>query len=351
MNNNQTNSSRQYYLAQLLFWGVYLLMNVVFMVAYYNQVSRLSVAIFLVLSVLLFGISHGLRSLFHRYAKNWSLWKISLNLAWILPLASALAQALLFVIVSGLITMFSMNTAGVQRYSFGTFMGYIMNTCVMLVLWATFYLMRVEFRKRRDAEIAHWRLQAEVKESELQFLRSQINSHFLFNALNNLRSVIREDAERARTGLSDLATLLRGLMQINPANMVKLRDELEWVKGYLSLEQLQFEQRLQTRFHIDESLLDQEFPALIIQTLVENAVKHGIATCREGGVIELSIQRSGPSSWMIKVTNPCGQSKVHAGHGIGLKNARQRLQLAYGDKAQLQIDFGDTVTTTILLPL
>lgn len=350
MSNEQSKSLRQYYLAQFAFWTGYFLLNLLF-VRVNTPVTATHSAIFATLSGLLFVATHALRNLYHRFVGRWSLSKVILNLLWVLPILAYVVQMVLFWLAMLEISVFSMDTSSVPRSSVGGFIGYVLNTWIMLVLWCTIYLFKTEFNKRRNAEIAHWRLQAEVKDSELQFLRSQINSHFLFNALNNLRSVIREDAERARTGLSDLATLLRGLMQINPANMVKLRDELEWVKGYLSLEQLQFEQRLQTKFNIDESLLDHEFPPLLIQTLVENAVKHGIATCREGGVIELSVQRTGPSNWTVKVTNPRGQNSAHSGHGIGLKNARQRLQLAYGDKARLSIDFGDTVTATVLLPI
>src|SRR5690606_35913235 len=125
-----------------------------------------------------------------------------------------------------------------------------------------------------------WQNEIRLRELELQFLRSQINSHFLFNALNNIRALILEDTSAARQALSDLATLLRGLMQSEHKQTVPLREELEWVQGYLALESLQFEQRLQFDLDIDSTLLDASLPPMLLQTLVENAIKHGIARRR-----------------------------------------------------------------------
>jgi signal transduction histidine kinase len=344
-------ASRQYYLAQSLFWGGYILLNLVFM-SLWGQTSTLAIPIFLVLSILLMASSHGLRCLYQRFATNWSLLKTALNLAWLLPIMSLLAQYLLYVLITVGVRLLSVNTDGMPRGSVGVFIGYSMNVCIMLVLWSTFYLLRVELRKRRNAEIVQLQLQLALKDAELQFLRGQINSHFLFNALNNLRSLIREDAERARNGLNDLASLLRGLLHVDPARKVKLKDELEWVKGYLALEALQFETRLQTEFMIDESLLNQELPPLILQTLVENAIRHGIAARRDGGVVHISARKLNDQRWQLRVTNPLPEHvSAHAGNGIGLSNARQRLQLAYGDQARLSLEFGVQVIATVELPL
>lgn len=345
-----TKSTRQYYLAQIIFWGGYFLLNLVFISLTYA--TPLLVFIFLLLSMLLFVTTHVMRSLYKRIAPRWSFVRIAVNLIWLLPLFALAIQILLFFITGLSISLFSLDTGAMQKSSMGSVFIYTVDTCIMLVLWCTVYLLRAEFIKRRQTEIAHWKLQSELKDAELQFLRSQINSHFLFNALNNLRSLIREDAERARAGLTDLAALLRGLLQADPVRKVKLSDELEWVKGYLSLEALQFESRLRTEFTIDDSLLNQELPPLILQTLVENAVKHGIAARREGGIIHISAHMLHDKQWQLCVTNPAPATAApHAGHGIGLNNARQRLKLAYGDQARLSLDVGAQVTATVDLPL
>jgi len=345
------STSRQYYLAQLAFWGGYFLLNV-FIFSFSNPLSTLLVVIFGLLSALLFIVTHVLRELYRKVAHRWSFASVVLNLIWILPVLALLIQFLLITIVGLGIKVFSIDTGSMQKESMGVFLLYVADTCIMLVLWCAIYLMKAQIKARRQAEVAHWRLQAEVKESELQFLRGQINSHFLFNALNNLRSLIREDGERARSGLNDLATLLRGLLQIDSVKKVKLKEELEWVKGYLALEALQFENRLRTEFNIDSQLLDQELPPMILQTLVENAVKHGIAARREGGTIQVTARKLNGQCWQLCVTNPGSEHPSrHAGNGIGLSNARQRLVLAYGDQATLTLDFSECVTACVELPL
>jgi LytS/YehU family sensor histidine kinase len=212
--------------------------------------------------------------------------------------------------------------------------------------------LRAEFTKRRNSEIAHWQLQAQLKDNELQFLRSQINSHFLFNAINNLRTLITEDAEAARKGMASLSILLRGLLQNDAQQLVSLRDELEWVQGYLYLESLQFEDRLTTVLDIDESLLTAKLPPLIMQTLVENAIKHGIAARRQGGELRICIQRLSALRWFIEVQNPLPEfSPSHTGNKIGLKNTRERLHMAFGEKATLDLTFSTQVTARVELPL
>jgi len=345
----EVTSSRQYYLAQLVFWGGYFLLNLAFLS--FTFLSPLLALIFILLSLLLFIATHLMRSAYKRIASRWGFKRIALHLVWLLPVVALLIQALLFTSILLGIRIFSLSTDGMQKGTTGSLFIYTVDTCIMLVLWCAVYLFRVEFIKRRNAEIAHWRLQSEVKDAELQFLRSQINSHFLFNALNNLRSLIREDAERARAGLNDLAALLRGLLHVDPARKVKLKEELEWVKGYLALEALQFENRLRTEFIIDDTLLNQELPPLILQTLVENAIKHGIAVRREGGVVSVSARQAGDRRWQLIVTNPVAdQQSLHQGNGIGLKNTKQRLSIAYGHQASLTLQIADVVTATVELP-
>lgn len=348
--NTDKKNQRQYLLAQFVFWGGYFILNLVFISFTYS--SPLLVSIFLMLSALLFVATHLLRGVYKKIAPRWSFKRIALNLIWLLPLLALAIQVLLFVITGLGISLFSLDTGQMQKSSLGGFFIYTVDTCIMLVLWCTVYLLRAEFIKRRQTEVAYWKLQSELKDAELQFLRSQISSHFIFNALNNLRSLIREDAERARSGLNDLAALLRGLLHIDSAGKVKLRDELDWVRGYLALEALQFENRLKTEFDVDEALLDQELPPLILQTLVENAVKHGIAARRDGGTIRVVARYESDKKWQLIVTNPAAEREsAHQGNEVGLRNTRQRLMLAYDNQASLTLNMDDIVTATVELPL
>ncbi|GGY76649.1 ATPase [Cellvibrio zantedeschiae] len=345
--------STQYIRAQVLFWSAYLILNLLFMRLWGAHLTPFLIGMFFGLSVVLGLISHGFRYLYKTYAKNRSLLNISLHLIWLIPVAALLAQ----IIVSGSMFLMAEFTpkimSGAQPVSTGGLLGFTINYCILIGLWCTIYLLRAEFQKRRNSEIAHWQLQAQLKENELQFLRSQINSHFLFNAINNLRAMVREDAERTRTGLTDLSILLRGLLQNDGQQLVTLRDELEWVRGYLALEALQFEDRLQFTINVDETLLTAKLPPMILQTLVENAIKHGIAARRAGGALQIDIARVNDESWQIKVQNPPAEFQTsHQGNKIGVRNARERLQLAFGEKAYLDLVIGtDIVTAKVEMPL
>ncbi len=343
--------SHHYLRMQLLFWGGYILLNIIFM-ALWGGLSFFVIVIFVKLSIVLGLISHGFRHLYKTYAAQWPLLKISLNLIWLIPTAALLAQLIISLLILTFTTLFPTATTGTQPVSTGGLLGYTMNYCIMLTLWSTIYLLRTEFYKRRSSEIAHWQLQAQLKENELHFLRSQINSHFLFNAINNLRSLINEDPKAAREGLANLSVLFRGLLQSDGQQLVTLREEMEWVRGYLSLEALQFENRLITSINVDERLLTAKLPPLILQTLVENAIKHGIAARRAGGELQINIHTINTTHWQIEVINPAPEFQpTHQGNKIGLRNARERLQMAFGDNASLTLTIAGQVTATVEIPL
>lgn len=346
-----TDNPRQYLLAQGMFWGSYLLLNIVFAVLW-NSFSTASIGIFISLSLMLVLASHYLRALYLRRQQTLSFLRVCLHACWLIPLTALSIQILLHGLIYSVVAFAPVQVTGIQPYSTNSFVLYSFNTAFMLALWSMLYLLRHEFKRRRNAEIAHWRDQAKLREIELQFLRSQINSHFLFNSLNNLRALILEDPQAARQGLTDLATLLRGLLQAEAHITVPLREELDWVRGYLALEALQFEQRLCYEFLIDDSLLDAKVPPLLVQTLVENAIKHGIAGRRQGGLVSLRVQRLNNSMWQLEVENPPAElPSQHQGNGIGLTNARERLAMAFGERATLELQQGETVIARADLPL
>lgn len=310
---------KKYWLSQLVFWGGYWLLNIIFVTAW-GYSSVLMNSVFAILSLLMFGFTHSLRFLYKRFFHQKSLAYICLQLLWLLPLASTFIQLILFGIIYMTLQTNPALGQSLQNSSAGSFIGYSMNTCIMLILWCLVYLFRAEWVKRRQMEKAHWENQVKLRDIELQFLRSQINSHFLFNALNNIRSLILEDTQAARQGLTDLATLLRGLMHSDTKVTVSLRDEVEWVKGYLALETLQFEQRLSYELTIDTELLDAQLPPLLLQTLVENAIKHGVARRRLGGKIRISATLASSNCWRLRVENPTAELPAEQeSNGIGLK--------------------------------
>lgn len=344
-------SANHYWLAQIFFWGSYCVLNLL-IIGLGFSLSAALIIIFIMLSTLLGFSSHGLRWLYRCKGHSHSLSYTFLHLLWLIPLMALTIQSLLAAIIYGIVNQSSSFAEGVQPLNIGNFLLYIANTSIMLIVWSIVYLLRAEFFKRRHAEVKHWRLHAELKTRELDFLRSQINSHFLFNAINNLRTLVREDAERARSGLADLSILLRGILHSDGRSLIKLHEELEWVRGYLSLEALQFENRLSVEEHIDPELLHVQVPPLLLQTLVENAIKHGIAARRNGGTITVTAQRLGSSRWQLSVNNPQPEfSPDHSGHGVGLKNVRERLRHAFGNEAEINLNKTDDICVRVVMPL
>lgn len=231
----------------------------------------------------------------------------------------------------------------------------LINGMVIFVGWWCVYFFYHLFDRFNRLQIEQLRLAAEVKEAELRALKSQVNPHFIFNALNSLRALIDEDPVRARMAVTQLANLLRYSLQSAQAETVPFEDELRVVNDYLALEQVRHEERLKLRFDISPETLSLPVPPLILQTLVENAVKYGISPRPEGGEIEI-VARAEDGQLRLRVTNP-GElhANAHAGArstGVGLKNAAERLRLSFGDRARLYVrsETASRVVAEVLVP-
>jgi two-component system LytT family sensor kinase len=212
-------------------------------------------------------------------------------------------------------------------------------------------------RDVREEEIAKL-----ATEAELRALQAQLNPHFLFNALNTLGYLMKAAPDRARSTLLDLTKLLRAVLKRSRGDVVTLGQELDLVESYLSIERVRFEDRLRLRLDVPLSLRATLVPPLIVQPLVENAIKHGISPRREGGEIAISARRQTAG---VEVLRPvlvievsdtgigASESAVRAGRarGVGLSNIEKRLRAHYGDDAFLsltsQVGQGTRVTLTL----
>jgi hypothetical protein len=205
-------------------------------------------------------------------------------------------------------------------------------------------------------EIARYRsteLQALAAEAELRALQSQINPHFLFNALNTLYGVIRRDNADARRLVLNLSDVLR--FALRPENrFIRLEEELRIVRAYLEVEKARLGDKLRTEIDADAETLGVQVPALSIQPLVENAVRHGVAPRSEPGYVRLSV-RSCAGEARIEVANSGAfveGSSAGSGAGVGLGNVRRRLALCYGDAGRVElVSTGAETRATITIPL
>jgi LytS/YehU family sensor histidine kinase len=194
---------------------------------------------------------------------------------------------------------------------------------------------------------------AAINEIKLNRLKSQLNPHFIFNALNSIRALIDENPDKAKVAITQLSHILRNSLIMDKQKVIKLDDELKTVKDYLELEIMRFEERLQAEWEIQPESKNCLVPPLMIQTLVENGIKHGISKLIQGGTIKISTELSDS---FLKVTirnsgqyfNGC--KKENGGYGI--ENTKERLDLIYGGKASFTImnENEKQVLTEILIP-
>ena len=217
--------------------------------------------------------------------------------------------------------------------------------------WIAAYFCVALIRQRYRTQVQQARLSESLQAAELRLLKAQINPHFLFNALNGLRALIAEDPARARDAVTQLAHTLRYSLDAGREEFVGLAQELAMVDDYLALESLRLDARLRIVREIDPPSLHARIPVMLVQTLVENAIKHGIAPLREGGTLRLAVRRVG-TELMIAVENPRPAQPGAAQAGLGLSNTARRLELLFGDRASLRLDLSQPghATATVRLP-
>lgn len=325
---------------QAVVWGGYVAVSLA-MLASFQPVSGSLLFVMLALGALLWGASEGLRALALRQAwLDGSTRALVLRLVLITPAAALVVQLTLFGINSLGLALGLLEFPKGMPQGLGVLFGYTINTTIMLWLWMSVWLGVQTLKRWRLGEIAKWQAETAARELELQVLRAQINPHFLFNALNNLRALINEDPARAREMVSRLSNTLRHTLQHSAKPRVPLADELAVVRDYVALEQLHHEERLQVNWQVDPATAGASLPPMLLQLLVENAIKHGIARTPGGGVVAVDIARDGPLL-RIAVDNP-GQWQPGSSDstGLGLANLRERLQRAGGDGADCRIESG-----------
>lgn len=203
--------------------------------------------------------------------------------------------------------------------------------------------------------------ESQLAQAQLVALKAQIQPHFLFNALNTIASFVRSDPSAAERTVSRLSELLRRGLQGGDAHEVPLSEELAFVSAYLEIEAARFEDRLRVRWHVDEEVLDAQVPPLVLQPLVENAIRHGISPRVAPGTLEVSARRENGRVRLavrddgVGLPPPDGAhrpARPVRGHGVGLANVRARLRELYGDAAELDVSPtpGGGVTVTLTLP-
>ena len=327
---------------QALLWGGYVGISLV-MVASFQRLTGSLAFVMVCVGAGLWAASEGLRALVLR--RGWlelSPRALLLRLLLLPPLLALSLQCLLLVINRVGLALGLLQFPANMPHSGLVMLSYTVNTSILLWLWAAVWVGMQMINRWRRGEIAKWQAEAAARALELQVLRAQINPHFLFNALNNLRALINEDPARAREMLSRLSNTLRHTLQHSAKERVPLADELAVVRDYVALEQLHHEERLRVDWQVDPATAGASVPPMLLQLLVENAIKHGIARTPGGGVVDIRIARHG-DKLSVAVSNP-GQWKPGSSAdstGLGLANLRERLTRAGGEGAGCHVEAAD----------
>ncbi|AXG68381.1 sensor histidine kinase YpdA [Kordia sp. SMS9] len=225
------------------------------------------------------------------------------------------------------------------------------NVSIYVFFWVLAYVAIKSIVRMRRNKIDRLQLEASLKESQLNTLKGQLNPHFMFNSLNNIRGLMLEDVDKSREMLTRLSEMLRYSLNMNKVDAIQISQELETVENYIALSKIQLEDRLHYEHDIDASLLQVKIPPMILQMLVENAIKHGIATQKNGGKIKLIITHN--TKEIILQVNNTGTLKTESDSTqIGVDNISKRLELLYGEKANFTLkEVNNEVQAVIKIPV
>ncbi len=247
------------------------------------------------------------------------------------------------------------NNRGVWTYEDqhkGRFWWDIIFSFILIALWLLLYMVWHFVEKNRKDQVDKLTLEKTVKELELKTIKSHINPHFIFNSLNSIRALVDENPERARTAITELSNILRSSMQAEKMETVPLHKELDLVNDYLALEQMRFEERLKVEMRIDEDTLEQPVPPMMLQTLVENAIKHGVSKQINGGFIRICSDFKGNNHELVVQNSGHLNGDINA-DGFGIKSTQDRIRFLYHGKASFEIKNidGEMVESKVIMPV
>ncbi|MDQ3393352.1 MAG: histidine kinase [Bacteroidota bacterium] len=337
---------RLYWICQILGWFLYSFINFLFFLLGDGKVETMQAISLLMVTGFFILSTHTFRFLV-------------IKLGWLkLYISSLIPRVMVAITVLGILNYifqwlisYLLGTLASTSYLSPFFI--LVNVFAMMVLyflWSLIYFM-YHYVESYNTSLKY---DAAINEIKLNRLKSQLNPHFIFNALNSIRALVNENPDKAKVAITQLSNILRNSLVMDNQKVIKLNDELKTVKDYLDLEVMRFEERLHTEWDIQAESLNCLVPPLMVQTIVENGIKHGISNLIHGGTIRISTEMA-DSILKIKIRNS-GQylnGAVKENFGYGIANTKERLNLIYGNKASFSIinENEQHVLTEILIPI
>lgn len=340
---------RLYWTLQATGWGIYFIANLIGLALNPQELSeagiRLSRIELFIHTPLLFAGSHWfIREIIIR--RKW----LEINIGRIVPriLGIIVIAAALIVLTANSIYLLA---GTIEEFQMPDLLLSLMTYTIFYILWSTVYFL-YHFLESNTRSLKY---EAAMNEMHLNQLKSQLNPHFIFNALNSMRALVDEEPSKAKIAITQLSNILRNSLITDKKRVVSFGDELNTVRDYLALESIRFEERLRVTYNIDPASDGFEVPPMMVQTLVENAIKHGVSNLIAGGIIEISSQVI-DSVLMLKIRNSGqlvnGIKKPNSRTGVGLVNTKERLKLIYGENASFRIynENNKYVVTEVKIP-
>jgi hypothetical protein len=338
--------NRIYWSLQVGGWLLYAIIQIVSSFLVSESFTGKRLAFLLIEALLCLFLTHLLRNLISR-------WK------WIfLPMGKLVPRVLAMVVLMSIVLYFVRIPVNlllgrlfdpIAAFDPITILGQSSFYAILFFLWTVFYFTYHYF----DQYNKSLKYEASMIEIELKNLKSQLNPHFIFNALNSIRALVDENPGKSKQAINQLSNILRNSLASDKKGMMRFDEELKIVKDYLGLESIRFEERLKTEFDIHPESNQFMVPPLMIQTLVENGIKHGISKLTAGGSIHVKTDVADHRlSIQIRNSGHLVQTTKKNKTGLGLKNTMQRLKLIYGDEASFRIvnENDNFVLTEIIIP-
>lgn len=344
---NKIKRKNLYWLSQLSGWGLFVIVNLL-IISSFETIPLNKIALWIILAVSGILFSH----IYRLYLKknNWT----SLPLKKIIPrilLASLIVALIIYIPVYG--SGYMLGVERNEKHLTASIIASVLNITSVMLVWSLIYFAVHYFENSKKAEIETLIFEAAVKDFELKTLKAQLNPHFMFNAMNSIRALIEEDPQNAKDAITKLSNLMRYTLRIERIETVPLADELKTIQDYLDLEKIRFEERLQYKIQTTPNADRVEIPPMMVQTLVENGIKHGISKLTQGGYVEINADAdSNYLSIEIRNSGKFDEEALKSSHGFGVSNTKHRLSLLYGEKASLTLsNESNTVLAKLKIPL
>ncbi|HCD88074.1 MAG TPA: histidine kinase, partial [Algoriphagus sp.] len=309
------NRIRLYWLLQILGWGSIAFVQILFASLSSTGINQVQVWGFIVLAVFYLLSTHFIRYIIKTY--DW--FKLSIPQLLLQSVLAMLALSLVNVVVQILINIAfgilnPQNDFQLLVISANLFIAFL-----FYAMWFLLYFL-FHFLDNYNNTLKY---EAKINQIRLNHLKSQLNPHFIFNALNSVRALVDEDPDKAKNAITRISNILRFSLMMDKKQTIDFEDELNTVKDYLMLESIRFEERLQVEYQIEDEAFNYKIPPMMLQTIVENAIKHGISNLVKGGIIEIKCREGLEDDLYIQVKNsgylktpPSLKPKADGGHGL-----------------------------------